>query len=506
MLLLGIDLGTSSIKVSVVDAERQEVVVSASYPEVEADIISPYPGWAEQNPEVWWDHTQKAIQKAHATRKYDPQQIAAIGISYQMHGLTVVDQQQKVLRNSIIWCDSRAVEIGDNAFKALGEEQTLSKHLNSPGNFTASKLAWIKENEPELYRKVSKILLPGDFLTMKLTGEINTTVSALSEGVLWDFRGNKIAEDILQYFGFEKNVIPDLNPVFHHHGTLKPAVADLLELPRHVAVTYKAGDQPNNALSLNVLRKGEVAATAGTSGVIYAVSDDLIYDLRSRVNTFAHVNYLPEHVRTGMLLCINGTGIQNRWIKELTGGELSYDALNKIGAQAPAGSRGLKVLPFGNGAERMLENKMLNAHIIDIDFNRHGRAEVVRASQEGIASAFRYGLDIMRETGVHTSVIRAGHANLFLSPLFTHAFVNVTGTAVELYDLDGSVGAALASGVAIGHYKSPEEAVANIKKIDTVEPKEQHIYEEIYQQWKQTLEKVMAKDHNTPIAHLNTHN
>lgn len=487
MLLLGIDLGTSSIKVSVVDADTQKVIVSTSYPEKEADIISLHPGWAEQNPEVWWDHTQKAIRKAHATKKYNPKEIIAIGISYQMHGLTVVDQQQKVLRNSIIWCDSRAVEIGEHAFRTLGSEQTLHKHLNSPGNFTASKLAWVKENQPHLYEQVSKILLPGDFLTMKLTGEVSTTVSALSEGVLWDFRNNEVSKDVLQHFGFNDDIIPDIHPVFDVHGVIKSDVADSLELPHHTVVTYKAGDQPNNALSLNVLKDGEVAATAGTSGVIYAVSDQLIYDPLSRVNTFAHVNYLPEHIRTGVLLCINGTGIQNRWIKELVGDGLSYDDLNKLGEQAPAGSKGLKVLPFGNGAERILENKMLNSHLINIDFNRHGRAEVIRASQEGIACAFRYGLDIMRKTGVNTSVIRAGHANLFLSPLFTHAFVNVTGTSVELFDHDGSVGAALAAGVGVGHYSDPGEAVANIKKIKTVEPTEQHIYEEIYQQWEQVL-------------------
>ena len=487
MLLLGIDLGTSSIKVSVVRADTQETIVSTSYPEEEVEVISPVPGWAEQSPELWWEHTVKAIHKAHRSGLYDSQHIRAIGISYQMHGLIVVDNRQSVLRDSIIWCDSRAVQIGEDAFRNLGEERTLFGHLNSPSNFTAAKLAWIKANQPDIYQRIAKILLPGDFLTMKLTGEINTTVSALSEGIFWDFRKNQVSGDIMEYFGFDSDIIPSINPVFAVHGSIKADIADLLGLTYDVVVSYKAGDQPNNAFSLNVLEDGEVATTAGTSGVIYAVSDQLVFDPLSRVNTFAHVNYLPEHIRTGMLLCINGTGIQNRWIKKMFGEQLSYDALNSIGLQAPPGSHGLKVIPFGNGAERMLNNKTVDSHICDIDFNRHGKAELIRASQEGVACAFRYGLDVMRQNGVNASVIRAGHTNLFLSPLFCSAFVNTTGTAVELFDSDGSVGAALGAGVGIGYYATPGEAVQNIKKIRTVEPQEEEVFEEIYQEWKHVL-------------------
>lgn len=487
MLLLGIDLGTSSIKVSVVNADTQETIISTNYPEEEVEIISLEPGWAEQSPELWWEHTIKAIHKAHNSRLYNPKDIRAIGISYQMHGLIVVDNQQKVLRDSIIWCDSRAVQIGGQAFRSIGENRMLFEHLNSPSNFTAAKLAWIKTYQPDVYRRIAKILLPGDFLTMKLTGEINTTVSALSEGIFWNFRKNEVSKDIMEYFGFDEELIPDINPVFAEHGRLKDEVADLLGLSPDTVVAYKAGDQPNNAFSLNVLEDGEVAATAGTSGVIYAVSDQLVFDPFSRVNTFAHVNYHPDHIRTGMLLCINGTGIQNRWIKKMVGEQLSYEELNKIGQQAPPGSNGLKILPFGNGAERMLKNNTVDSHICHIDFNRHGKAEIIRASQEGIACAFRYGLDVMRENGVNTSVIRAGHTNLFLSPLFCGSFVNITGTGVELFDSDGSVGAALGSGVGIGHYTAPNEAVQNIKKVGAVEPHGQEVFEEVYQEWKRLL-------------------
>lgn len=489
MLLLGIDIGTSSIKVSVVDAQTQECLASAQYPEEESDIISPKAGWAEQSPEMWWEHARAALQKANATGRYNPQDIGAIGIAYQMHGLVVVDKAQQVLRNSIIWCDSRAVEIGNKAFKAIGEERSLARLLNSPGNFTASKLAWVKANEPELYYNIAKIMLPGDYVAMKLTGSITTSVSALSEGVFWDFQDDQLSDDVLNYYRFDKNLIPAIHPVFSEHGVVSKTVADELGLKAGIPVTYKSGDQPNNALSLNVLKPGEVAATAGTSGVIYGVSDKLIYDPQSRVNTFAHVNYAGDEKRLGVLLCINGTGSLNRWIKTIAGTGISYAEMNRLAASIPVGSSGLRVIPFGNGAERMLNNKIVGTHFHHIDLNLHTKAHLFRGVQEGIAFAFRYGLDIMRENGMNPSIIRAGKANLFLSDSFTEAFVNATHVPVELYQNDGSVGAALGAGIGVKAFKSEEEAFTNSRKLQVVEPKAIDQYEPVYQEWKALLEK-----------------
>ncbi|MEO7961881.1 MAG: FGGY family carbohydrate kinase, partial [Ginsengibacter sp.] len=443
MLLMGIDIGTSFIKVSVVDASSQQPVATAQYPETETPIKSVQSGWAEQSPEIWWDHTVKAIRKLNTSGKFDPKKIAAIGISYQMHGLVVTDKQQQVLRDSIIWCDSRAVEIGEEALHSLGENICSSCLLNSPGNFTASKLAWVKKNEPQLYEKADKIMLPGDFISMKLTGEITTTSSALSEGILYDFKKNEISADVMQHFGFSDTLIPKLLPLFSSHGKILPAVAKELSLSENLIVSYKAGDQLNNALSLNVLQPGEVAATAGTSGVIYAVTDQLFNDKYSRVNAFAHVNHSGEAKRLGVLLCINGTGIMNSWIKKMCGDGLSYKEMDAQCEAIPPGSDGLFILPFGNGAERMLQNQMIGAHINNIDLNKHTKAHIFRAVQEGIAFAFRYGLDIMRENGLSPAIIRAGKSNLFLSDIFIQSFVNATGVTVELYANDGSVGAAL---------------------------------------------------------------
>ena len=487
MLLLGIDVGTSSIKISVVDAQTQQCIVSAQFPETEAEIISLQNGWAEQSPETWWRYTQQAILKANASNKYNPKDIAAIGIAYQMHGLVTVDADQNVLRHAIIWCDSRAVPYGDKAFQVIGEENCLSCLLNSPGNFTAAKLAWVKENEPEVFSKVNKIMLPGDYIAMQLTGTITTSASSLSEGIFWDFKTNSLSKDVMEYFGFEETIIPAIQNVFSEHGYISKDVAEALQLKSGIPVTYKAGDQPNNALSLNVLEPGEVAATAGTSGVIYGVSDQLAYDPQSRVNSFAHVNYTTAQKRIGVLLCINGTGILNKWIKNIAAPNESYSSLNVAAAQIKPGSDGLFILPFGNGAERMLNNKIVGSHIQNIDLNKHTATHLYRAGQEGIAFAFRYGLDIMRGNKMQPSVIRAGKANMFLSNVFAEAFVNATNVPVELYESDGSVGAALGAGIGAKIFSNAKEAFTKMKPLQLIEPAKADVYDELYMKWKEYL-------------------
>jgi len=491
MLLLGIDIGTSSVKVAIVDADTQKTVALAQYPDSESPIISLQLGWAEQSPDMWWEQIQQAIVLCHSSGKYNPGDIAAIGIAYQMHGLVLVDKDQQLLRDSIIWCDSRAVEIGDKAFDTIGHQKCLSHLLNSPGNFTASKLAWVKENEPGIYARIYKMMLPGDYIGMKLTGEITTSVSSLSEGVFFDFQSNRLSKDILEYFGFSESLFPEIRPVFSDHGQLLASVAGKLGLKPGIPVAYKAGDQPNNALSLNVLNPGEVAATAGTSGVIYGVSDHLTYDPQSRVNTFAHVNYTEQQPSLGVLLCINGTGSLYRWTKNLFGSGESYQQMNDEAKQVPLGSDGLRILPFGNGAERMLNNKLVGVHMHNIDLNIHTRSHIFRSVQEGIACAFRYGLDIMRENKMNPTVIRAGRANLFLSDLFAQTFVNVTGVPVELYQNDGSVGAALGAGIGAQIYQSEKEAFQNMHPIQLIEPTDNGM-EPIYLEWKNLLQQQLA--------------
>jgi xylulokinase len=487
MYLLGIDIGTSSIKVSVVDAATRQTVASVQHPETEVAILATHPGWAEQSPDQWWEDTKQAILKCNSSGKYDSKEIGAIGIAYQMHGLVLVDKDQHVLRNSIIWCDSRAVETGNEAFAAIGEEYCLSHLLNSPANFTASKLAWVKRNEPAVYEKIYKVMLPGDFIAMKMTGEISTSAAALSEGIFWDFKENSVSSAVMDHYGFSTTLLPVIKDVFTTHGSIKDTVAERLSLPKGIPVSYKAGDQPNNALSLNVLNPGEVAATAGTSGVVYAVSDQLVYDKESRVNSFAHVNHTANQKSIGVLLCINGCGATYRWIREMSCG-ISYNQMNEAAAAVQPGSEGVQVIPFGNGAERILNNKIAGAHIRQLDYSIHTKGHVYRAAQEGIAYAFRYGTDIMRGNAIQPVVVRAGKANMFLSELFTQIFANVTGIPVELQETDGSIGAAIGAGIGAKIYNSAADAFSQNKPGKIITPSAAAgCYEEYYLQWKETV-------------------
>jgi xylulokinase len=492
MLLLGIDLGSSSVKASVLDGETGQCLATAFMPKAEMEIIASKPGWAEQDPSMWWNNLKAAINECTKTLGKKRDSIGAIGISYQMHGLVTVGKDLKPLRPSIIWCDSRAVEFGNKAMVALGKDFCLSHLLNSPGNFTASKLAWVKANEPDIFNKIFRIMLPGDFIAMKMTGEIKTSYTGLSEGIFWDFKTESLSDVLLKYYGFDKNLIPEIVPSFSIQGHIESAIASELGLPQGIPVSYRAGDQPNNALSLNVFSPGEVAATAGTSGVIYGVTDQKKFDPESRVNTFLHVNHKKENPRLGVLLCINGTGILNSWIRKNVAGNISYDEMNKQAAGIPAGSEGLKIIPFGNGSERVLLNKEKGAHISGLNFNTHSSAHLYRAAQEGIAFSFRYGFDIMKQTGIQPAILRAGAANMFLSPLFREAVSCITGTVINLYNTDGSLGAARGAGIGCGYYKSEAEAFKGLKSVGTTEPdrKKAEIYEEAYIQWKSILEKI----------------
>ena len=488
MLLLGIDVGTSSVKASVVDAATQKTLASAHYPDTESEIISLQPGWAEQSPGQWWDDVKITIRKLHATKAYDPADIKAIGIAYQMHGLVITGEKGEPLRHAIIWCDSRAVKTGEKAADAIGKKRCRERLLNSPGNFTASKLAWIKKHEPRVFEQIENVMLPGDYISYKLTGERCTTIPALSEGMFWDFLKHELSKDIFEHFDFRKKMIPACRDIFGEHGKLNADVAAELSLPVGTPVTYKAGDQPNNAFALNVMNPGEVAASAGTSGVIYAISDQLYGDKRSRVNSFAHVNHSDKKTRIGVLLNINGAGIANSWVRKITGETAAYKDLDLQAARVKPGCEGLFFFPFGNGAERMLDNRILNAYIYGIDFNRHEPAHVHRAVQEGVAFAFRYGLDIMRENEVNPSVIRAPKANLFLSPVFTEAFANSTNTALELYETVGSRGAAIGAGLGAGIYSSHSEAFAQTDPVKIIMPNQSELWNELYHKWKGLLD------------------
>jgi xylulokinase len=490
--LLGYDAGSSSVKATLLEAETGRVVAAAASPERELAIASPHPGWAEQDPEVWWEHLKRATAFIRERSGADLRDVEAVGVSYQMHGLVLVGRDLEPLRPSIIWCDSRAVSIGDDAFASCGEKACLGRLLNSPGNFTASRVKWVKDNEPGLYDRIHKMMLPGEYLAMKMTGDVVTTPSGLSEMILWDFVDEKPADMLLEHYGIRPELLPEVRPTFSPQGEITRAAAAELGLFLGTPISYRAGDQPNNAFSLKVLNPGEVATTAGTSGVIYGVTSRPQSDPQSRVNVFVHVNHSVHDPRYGVLLCVNGTGILNQWLKRnLTGagGLLGYPALNELAASAPAGSEGLAVLPYGNGAERTLDNRNIGASVHNLDFNIHTRAHLLRAAQEGIVFALNYGLEIMHGMGMEVETARAGRMNMFLSPLFGEVFATVTGVAVELYDTDGAQGAARGAGLGAGIYRDAGEAYIGLKKLKVIEPDRdaERAYEEAYSRWRMIL-------------------
>lgn len=487
MYLIGYDIGSSSVKAALVEVETGKITATDYFPKVEMPMHAEKPGWAEQDPEMWWSNLKLANASVLEKSGVDPQDIKAIGISWQMHGLVMVDKNKKVIRPSIIWCDSRAIPYGEDAFNSIGEKKVLSHLLNSPGNFTAAKLAWVKKNEPELYERIDKIMLPGDYIAMRLTDEISVTVEGLSEGIFWDFKENRVSDDVLKYYGFEKNILPEITPVFGIQGRVSELAAKELGLNPGTPVSYRAGDQPNNAVSLNVFNPGEIASTAGTSGVVYGVLDEVKYDPLSRVNIFAHVNHKHDQTRLGVLLCINGTGILNSWMKKnIVPSEMSYNDMNQIASLSPVGAKGISVIPFGNGAERVLENRNVDCSLNGINFNIHSLSDLLRATQEGIVFSFQYGMEIMKEIGMNINIIKAGNTNMFLSPIFRETLANISGAVIELYDTDGAAGAAKAAGIGAGIYASSEEAFSSLKKIMTIEPdlNNSEQYLNAYQKWK----------------------
>ncbi len=496
MYLLGYDLGTSSIKATLLDAQTGKVIASATSPQTEMPISSPQPGWAEQDPENWWQHVIAATQQISHTLGIDLKDVKALGIAYQMHGCVTVDKNLNPIRPAIIWCDSRCVEIGNRAFNEIGPEKCLKNLLNSPGNFTASKLKWIKDNEPDNFKRIYKMLLPGDFIALKLTGRCQTTSSGLSEGILWNFQTQSPAQMLLDYYGIPAEILPETVPVFSTQAELTTPAASQLGLTPGIPVAYRAGDQPNNALSLNVLEPGEIAATAGTSGVIYGLNDQPNYDPKSRVNTFVHVNHTPANPRYGVLLCVNGTGCLNSFLKRTIAADIDYSQMNELAAQVPVGSEGLSILPYGNGAERSLENLEIGASFHGLNFNIHDRRHILRAGQEGIVFALNYGLSVMKQIGIRIKTVKAGDANMFLSPVFASTFATLTGATVELYNTDGAQGAARGAGIGVGIYSCPQQAFAGLKTTRIIHPDSSKTApcQEAYRRWFKILQKAMKEE------------
>ena len=493
MYYLGFDLGSSSIKVSIVCSKTGKNIHTLNEPSDEMQIISNQNDWAEQDPDTWWSHICNGTKRVLKESKVNNKEIISIGISYQMHGLVIIDKKGKSLRNSIIWCDSRAVDIGNSAFNDLGAVKCSENLLNSPGNFTASKLKWVKENEPDIYRKIYKFMLPGDYIAFKMSDTITSTRNGLSEGILWDYKQNKVAKWLLNYYKIDTSLIPDIVENFTNQGEITSKAAKETGLLVGTPITYRAGDQPNNALSLNVLKNGEVAATGGTSGVVYAVTNKLNSKESTRINHFAHVNYSNKNQLIGKLLCINGAGIMYKWLKINTSAN-SYQQMNNLAEKIPIGSNGLVVIPFGNGSERMFNNKNIGTHFFNLNLNLHSDSHLYRASLEAIAFSFVYGIEIMKNDGTEINIIKAGNDNLFRSEIFSNTISALINHDIEIYNTTGSVGAARASGLSNGDFNKFSDFLTKNDHVKTYKPiKDNQLYIKAYSNWKNELKKLLNK-------------
>ena len=494
MYSIGYDIGSSSIKAALIETATGKSVAVVNEPETEMEMLAVKNGWAEQDPDDWWIHICKATKRLLKESNIKAEEVSGVGISYQMHGLVVVDINGNPLRDSIIWCDSRAVQIGNTAFNDLGNDKCAEHLLNSPGNFTASKLKWVKENEPDVYSKIYKFMLPGDYIAYKLSDEICSTISGLSEGIFWDFKQNSIADWLLEHYGIDKDLVPTIKDTFSVQGKVSQKGASASGLAIGTPILYRAGDQPNNALSLNVFDPGEVAATGGTSGVVYAITNSLSVKESSRVNNFAHVNYDKANPRIGKLLCINGAGIQYRWL--LNNLKVSsYDEMNDLAESIPIGSDGLTIHPFGNGAERMLDNKVLGTQLSNLNLNNHTKAHLCRAALEGIAFSFVYGMEIMTSDGITPKVIRAGNDNLFRSDIFSNTVATLIGQEIEIYNTTGAIGAARACQLHNGNFESFGEQIMNNDYVMGFKPSdEKEAYKNAYKNWKNKLQQLIKNN------------
>jgi xylulokinase len=493
MYHLGIDIGSSSIKAALVEISSGKSIGVVQQPDEEMGMFAQKNGWAEQNPNNWWFHVCNAIKDLKTKFNVNRSQIKGIGISYQMHGLVIIDRNGEPLRKSIIWCDSRAVSIGRKAYTEIGEELCNANLLNSPANFTASKLKWVQENEPDIYKRIYKFMLPGDFIAYKFSNEINTTISGLSEGIFWDFKNNSLADFLFNYYNIDKSLVPDIVDTF----SLQSKVSKKGELESGVQegtpIYYRAGDQPNNALSLNVFKDGEVAATGGTSGVMYAVTKNLSGKESTRVNNFAHVNYRQSNQLVGKLLNINGAGIQYRWLLNNLSVS-SYEEMNNLASEIPIGSQDLCLIPFGNGAERMLNNEQIGTRILNLNLNTHHKAHLCRAALEGIAFSFVYGMEILKSDGIEPNVIRAGNDNLFRSEIFANTVATLIEQEIEIYNTTGAVGAARAVSLHKGDFETFGKLIMNNDHVMTFMPlKNKEPYKRAYNNWKKELELILKK-------------
>ncbi len=459
MLYIGVDLGTSAVKLLLMSADGTiENVVSKEYP-----LYFPHPGWSEQKPEDWWDAVVAGIREL--TEGFDKSRVAGISFGGQMHGLVILDENDDVIRPAILWNDGRTGKETDYLNNEIGKEKLSEYTANIAfAGFTAPKILWVKANEPENFAKIAKIMLPKDYIAYKLSGVHSCDYSDASGMLLMDVKNKCWSKEMIDICGITEEMLPKLFESFEVTGTLKPDVADLLGLPKDCKVAAGAGDNAAAAVGTGTVGDGMCNISLGTSGTIFVSSREFGVDKYNALHAFAHAD---GHYH--LMGCMLSAASCNKWWMDDIIGTKDYgreqEAITKLG------ENNVFFLPYLMGERSPHNNPDARGTFIGMTMDTT-RADMTQAVLEGVAFAIRDSFEVAKSLGVQIerTKICGGGAK---SPLWRKIIANVLNIKVDIIAAEEGpgMGGAMLAAVACGEYASVEEAAEKIVKVvDTVNP------------------------------------
>lgn len=467
--LLGIDIGTTGAKTLLINESGETVAqFTAEWP-----LSTPHPNWAEQNPEDWWNGTVTSIKEVlRLARLKDVGEIKGIGLSGQMHSSVFLDKDNKVLRPAILWCDTRTAPQCKWITEKVGLEN-LRAWVYNPAleGFTAPKIIWVRDNEPQVYEKVRRVLLPKDYIRFLLTGEQAMDVSDAAGTLMFDVRNRRWSDEFLEAVGIPKDFLPPVLESIDVCGRITRRVAELTGLREGTPVVGGGADNTCGATGTGIVKEGRVLASLGTSGVIFAHTDSVKVDPRMRVHTFCH-SVPDKWYLMGVVLSAGGAF---RWFRDVLGemekqqarsvGQDPYDLLTREAQQAPIGSEGLFFLPYLMGERTPHQSADARGAFIGLTA-RHEKSCIVRSVLEGITFGMRDSLEIMRQLGLKIEQIRLTGGG-GKSPFWKQLQADIYGAeVVTVNTTEGpAFGAAIMAGVGAGVYADLVEAVEDVVKI-----------------------------------------
>lgn len=463
MKFLGIDVGTGGSRAVVIDDNGKVLATAIA---VHEDFISPEIGWAEQNPEDWWRACVLAIREVLQT--VNAEEIAAIGFSGQMHGSVFLDDSDKVIRPALLWCDQRTEKQCREITEKIGAEKLITLVSNpAVTGFTLPKILWLRENEPQNFKKVKSILLPKDYIRLKLSGDKASDVADSSGTLLFDVPNRKWSDEMLSAFEIDEKLLPKVYESIEVTGKISKTAADVTGLKVGTLLVAGAGDNAAGAIGMGITEKGKTSSTIGTSGVIFAVTDAPKLDLKGRIHTLCHAIPNRWH-NTGVTLA---AGLSFKWFRENFGDGKLYDELVNEAEKVSSGSDGAIWLPYLMGERSPHLDPNARAAFVGLTAS-HTKAHLTRAVLEGVAFSLRDSLEIFKESGAEISSVRLGGGGA-KSKLWRQIQADVYNKSVEIIEADegAAFGAAILAGVGAGAWKTVDEACEKtIHVTEKIEP------------------------------------